>query len=148
MIVFAILFAACFYGIEKQKNAPRRETIIQTSAEKTTFVHSWGACLFGKSFSTRSGVGSQPHSRADSQMTADAFTFLGNQYIVSKRTTCKQIINVKGPWPSGRKTFTHGYTKVSEHLEHDESAQHMLERVEKDLAAFEVRRPLYGVPSQ
>ena len=72
-------------------------------------------------------------------MTTDACAFLGNQYMVSERM---QIIKVKGLWPGGRKT-SHGNSTVSEHLEHDESAQHMLERVEKDLAAFEVRRPPY-----
>eukprot|EP00966_Prymnesium_polylepis_P198896 4609632-Prymnesium_polylepis.1 len=52
-----------------------------------------GACFGRKSEHTAVGR-RQPHSRADSQMTTDAFTFLGNQYMASER---KQIIKVNGP---------------------------------------------------
>ena len=76
-------------------------------------------------------------------MATAEFTFLGNAYTVSQR---KQIINVKGPWPGGRKTFTRGYSKI-EALEHDESAQHMLARIEKDLASFEVSNCRLAAPS-
>lgn len=71
--------------------------------------------------------------------SSSSFTF-GNETF--KLTTRKQLVQPKSPWRGGRGCFERGYTKLPNGTEHDESAAHLLERIEKDAKRQEVRASL------
>ena len=65
-----------------------------------------------------------------------SFTFRGKSYTL---TTRQERIKVYGPWGAeGRKTFVRGYTQLPDRSEHDESAEHMCQRIVDDAARTEV----------
>jgi hypothetical protein len=83
------------------------------------------------------GGGHSPWSNTMS--SSSSFTFGKETF---RLTTRKQLVQPKGPWRGGRGCFERGYTKLPDGTEHDESAAHLLERIEKDARRQEVRASL------
>ena len=71
---------------------------------------------------------------------AQSFTFRGQTFSITVR---EQYVTVRDPcWTDGRKKFSRGYTQLREppFTEHDESAEHMLQRISDDAARTEDQR--------
>ena len=63
----------------------------------------------------------------------------GVEGLQRRLTKSQQMLNVRGPWPPDmRKTFTRRRRKK----DGDETAESMLERIERDIAKYHVRRSL------
>ena len=77
---------------------------------------------------------------ASSAAASTTFVFREQKVVLIKT---EQLVKLHGPWPTGRGTFKRGKTSVN-NIVHDESAAHMLERIEKSAAQAEVRaRPAW-----
>ena len=76
------------------------------------------------------------------------FTFLGQSVTLTER---HQIVTIHGPWMAekGRHSFRRGFVKLPDGItEHDETAAHMLMRIEKSAAKAEVcASPTLGLAS-
>ena len=75
------------------------------------------------------------------------FTFLGQSVTLTERY---QIVKLHGPWMAekGRHSFRRGFVKLPDGItEHDETAAHMLMRIEKSAAPVAAGSPLVLVLS-